>query len=228
MRILLADDHTLFRQMLREVLLSRDKNCVIVGEAADGDEALSLVARYLPDLLLLDYKMPGIGRLSAFCQEVTRQSLATRILVASGYEEEEIAREAAVGGAYGYILKGAPITALLSAITTVQAGGIWVDPHLPRGVFHAFLSYKQGKTEKLRQLSRQELQILSLVAKGMANKEIGAHLYISPKTVKNHLTHIFAKLGMAGRQQATLYFHESGEPLSLADGGKKSSGDVEE
>ncbi len=204
--IVLADDHTLFREMLREVLPRKDKAYAITGEAADGAETLKLVTHHHPDLLLLDYKMPDLGRLSVFCKEVKRRSPTTRILILSGYAEEEIALEAAVGGAQGYILKGTPIADLLTAIATIHEGGIWVDPHLPPHVFHTFLRHEGGgKSRKLANLSRQELKIL-LVLQGMNNKEIGVRLNISQRTVKNHLTHIFDKLGVVSRQEAARYF----------------------
>jgi DNA-binding NarL/FixJ family response regulator len=150
--------------------------------------------------------MPGLGRLSTFCKEVTQRSPATRILIVSGYTEEEVALEAAVGGAQGYIWKGASITDLLSALTTIHAGGVWADPHLPPQVFDTFLHQRGNGADNLGELSRQELKILSLMAQGMNNKEIGARLHISKKTVKNHLTHIFAKLGVFSRLQAALCF----------------------
>jgi DNA-binding NarL/FixJ family response regulator len=215
LRILLADDHALFREMLTEVLRRKTETYTVIGEARDGAEVLTLVAHHQPDLLLLDYKMPHVGRLSTFCQDVIQRSPASRILIVSGYVGEKIALEAAVGGARGYILKGASIADLFSAITTVQAGGVWVDPQLPRQVFHTFLNQGGRTAENLGQLSRQELQILSLVSQGMNNKEISARLCISLKTVKNHLTHIFAKLGVANRQQATLTF------LAKSDEGPK-------
>ncbi len=206
LRILLADDHSLFREMLTEMLRRKTEIYTVIGEARDGAEVLTLVASHQPDLLLLDYKMPHVGRLSTFCQDVIQRSPATRILVVSGYVEEKIALEAAVGGARGYILKGASIADLLSTITTIQAGGVWVDPQLPRQVFHTFLNQGGKATTSLGQLSRQELQILSFVSQGMNNQEISARLYISRKTVKNHLTHIFAKLGVTNRRQAALAF----------------------
>ena len=192
--------------MLTEMLGSKTEIYKVIGEARDGAEALALVACHQPDLLLLDFKMPYVGRLSTFCQEVIQRSPATRILIVSGYVGEKIALEAAIGGARGYILKGASIADLLSAITTIQAGGVWVDPQLPRQVFHTFLNQGGKTTENLGQLSRQELQVLSMVSQGMNNKEISARLYISKKTVKNHLTHIFAKLGVTNRRQAALAF----------------------
>jgi two-component system, NarL family, response regulator DevR len=205
-QILLADDHTLFREMLAEVLSTKKQSYAIIGEAVDGEEALDLVIRHRPHLLLLDYDMPGVGRLSDFCQTVTHYSRTTQILVVSGFAKEEIALEAAIGGAQGYVLKGAPIADLLTAIDTVHTGGVWVDPHLPLQVFRTFLKQGGQKTEGLEQLSRQELQVLVLVSQGLHNREIGARLYISQKTVKNHLNHIFAKLGVTGRRQAAFSF----------------------
>jgi DNA-binding NarL/FixJ family response regulator len=205
-QILLADDHALVREMLREVLSHRGDAYAVVGEAAEGPQALDLVACCHPDLLLLDYKMPGLGRLSAFCKGVACRSPATRILILSGYAEEEVALEAAIGRAKGYILKDAPIADLLRAIDSVHAGGVWVDPHLPPKVFHTFLHRSGGRAKNLEKLTRQELRILSLVAQEMGTREISAHLHIGQKTVRNHLAHVFAKLGVVNRQQAALYF----------------------
>jgi len=205
-QILLADDHALFREMLAEVLSHKGHIYRIIGETDDGEEALQLVARHKPDLLLLDYDMPRVGRLSSFCQTVTQHSPTTRTLIVSGYAKEEIALEAAVGGACGYILKGARIANLLDAIATVQAGGVWVDPHLPPHMFRVFLSQIGKTATHLGQLSRQELHVLALVTQGLSNKEIGTRLYISQKTVKNHLSHVFTKLGVTNRRQAALAF----------------------
>ena len=214
-RILLADDHLLFREMLRETLGRRGETYTVVGEAAKGAEILTLLTQHQPDLLLLDYKMPGLGRLSTFCQEVTRCSPTTRILLVSGYTEEAIVLEAAAGGAQGYLMKGAPLADLFSAIAAIQAGGIWVDRRLPSPTSHAFL-LQRGKGAESK-LSRRELHILSLVAQGMSNREIGVHLRICQKTVKNHITHLFAKLGVATRQQAALTFGAEKKPSDQSD-----------
>jgi DNA-binding NarL/FixJ family response regulator len=207
-KIILADDHLMFREMLLHILTFRGDKYIILAEAADGGDTLALVSRYLPDILLLDYKMPGIGRLSAFCKEVLHRSPATRILVLSGYSEEEIALEAALGGAKGYIVKGASVASLLNALTILQRGGIWVDPSLPPVVFHAFLEQKGKKFEKIGKLSRRELEVISLVVQGMTNQQVSSRLHIDKRTVKNHLTHVFQKLGVRDRQQAADLFFQ--------------------
>ena len=209
-RILIADDHALFREMLREMLPRKKRAYTVIGEAEDGNQILSLVTRYHPDLLLLDYRMPGLGSLASFCRKVARRSPHTSTLLLTGFAEEGIALEAAVGGAKGYVLKGAPVADLLSAIATIHAGGIWVDPHLPRQIFRSFLRHSGEHAEALAKLTRQELKILSLVAHGMNNPKIGSRLHISEKTVKNHFTHIFAKLGVADRQKAVSLFLRPG------------------
>ncbi len=114
--------------------------------------------------------------------------------------------EAAIGGAKGYLMKGAPITDLLTAIITIQAGGIWVDSYLPRNVISTFLRHSGKRAENLVKLTPQELKILTLIAHRMHNKEIGSRLNISEKTVKNHITHIFAKLKVSSRKQAVNQF----------------------
>jgi DNA-binding NarL/FixJ family response regulator len=205
-KIILADDHCMFREMLLNVLTYRCENCVVMAEAANGTDTLDLLARYLPDLLLLDYKMPGLGRLSVFCKQALRCSPDTRIIVLSGYSDEEIVVEAALGGAKGYVVKGASVTDLIGAIKVVRMGGLWVDPNLPPSAFHAFLERRKVRAKKITKLSRRELQVLSHVAQRMSNRDIGSRLHIDKRTVKNHLTHIFTKLDVSNREQAARLF----------------------
>jgi DNA-binding NarL/FixJ family response regulator len=207
-RIVIADAQALFREILSEVLTLKDDTYKLVGGAEDADEALTQVMRHQPDILLLDYRIPGLDRLSAFCMRVGRQSPATRIMLVTGFAEEKIALEAAAGNVRAYVLKGATIADLLAAISMVRAGGIWIDEHLPQDVYRAFLRRSRKQSEKLVKLTRQELKIFSLVAQGQRNQEIASRLYISEKTVKNHLTRIFAKLKLTDRVQATDLFYE--------------------
>ena len=137
-KVILADDHRMFREMLLSVLAHKGENYVVMAEAATGKDTLDLLGHYLPDLLLLDYKMPGVSRLSAFCRQVAHRSHTTRILIVSACAEEEVVLEAIIGGAQGYILKDASVAEILSAIATIQRGEPWVDPRLPASVFQAF------------------------------------------------------------------------------------------
>jgi two-component system NarL family response regulator/two-component system response regulator DegU len=201
-KIVLADDHSMFREMLLNVLAYRGENCVVMAQTGNGTDALALISRYLPDVLLLDYDMPGVGRLSGFCQETLRRSPQTRIIVLSGYAKSEIALEAAVGGARGYVVKGASVNDLLAAVKVVRMGGRWIDPNLPTPAFQAFTQPRRNRGGKIGKLSRRELQVLSHVAQRMSNRDIGSRLHIDRRTVTNHLTHIFSKLGVSNRHQA--------------------------
>src|SRR4249919_1944811 len=126
-RILIADDHIMFTDMLQYTLANQQERYDVVGIASDGETALALTVSHRPDLLLLDCEMPKLGRLACFCQTLFRQSPETKILVIGSQTEEEYAIEAAVGGAHGYISKAAPVADLCTAIVTVHAGGIWAD-----------------------------------------------------------------------------------------------------
>lgn len=206
-KIVIADDHMMFRETLRHLFLNRAENLVVMAEAEDGADTLSAVSRYKPDVLLLDCQMPATCRFSSFCKEIITRSPTTRILVLTGYSDGQFALEAAIGGARGYVVKGDSIKDLLDAIITVNEGGIWVCPKLTRDVFAAFLRHEVNRENKnLEKLSRQELRILAFVAKAMSNREIAKRIHISQKTVKNHLTRIFRKIGVASRQQAAAYF----------------------
>ena len=206
-RILLAGDHILLRQAVREHLDRKGGGAgVVVSEAGDGVEIMDMLTRHCPDVVILQYKMHGLGRLSKFCNEICRQCTTTRILVITGYSEEEAALEAATGRVHGYLTNRAPLTELSEAIDTLMAGGLWLDPRLPRGLFQMFLNGADNGRAKLRRLSRQELRILSLLAQDKSNKEISSELHISKKTVKNHVTHVLGKLGVRNRQEARRYF----------------------
>jgi DNA-binding NarL/FixJ family response regulator len=210
--VLLADDHTLLRQMLRAALASDEAAYAVTGEASEAGEALRRVGEHRPNLLLLDYDLPGLGPLSVFCQDVARLSPETRILVLGGLDEPQVALEAAVAGAHGYISKRSRARELLTAFASLAAGGIWVDPRLPEDTFHVFLERTPHTVGDLGKLTRQELRVLTLIAQGMSNRQTAAHLNISRKTVTNHLTHIFAKLGVADRHRAILHFLGAGHP----------------
>lgn len=209
-KVVIADDHTLFREGIKR-MLSLEKDILVVGEASKGDEVTKLVERTKPDILLLDLKMPK-GDIVQTLLEVKDINPATKVLVLTAFSEDENILNAAKGGARGYVLKGIDFSTLLRAIKTVHSGGVWIDKELPAA--DAFEEIAQDQftdlgdaredNEAVKMLTRRELEILRLVAEGLTNEEIGKKIFISEKTVKTHLTNIFDKLKVNNRFKAAL------------------------
>ncbi len=209
-KVVIADDHTLFREGIKR-MLSLEKDILVVGEASRGDEVAKLVERTKPDVLLLDLKMPK-GDIVQTLLEVKDINPATKVLVLTAFSEDENIFNAAKGGARGYVLKGIDFSTLLRAIKTVHGGGLWIDKELPAA--EAFEEIAQDQADDLgdaredsgaiKTLTRRELEILRLVAEGLTNEEIGKKIFISEKTVKTHLTNIFDKLKVNNRFKAAL------------------------
>lgn len=209
-RIVVADDHEMFREML-SIALPRGGEFQIVGEAADAEDVRAVVARVRPDVLLLDYKMPLVKNFSRLVGDLREICERTYVIVLSGTASLDVARQASDGGASGYVLKSTQLSAVADAVRTVAAGGIWVDPSLPRKVFDVFqrqahLSEGRGDSG-LAALTRREREVLACVAQGISNHEIAQRLCISEPTVKTHLTRIFAKLDVKNRLSAALAFY---------------------
>jgi DNA-binding NarL/FixJ family response regulator len=208
-KVVVADDHTLFRDGLKKIL-SLEKDILVVGEAARGDEVVKVVERGKPDVLLLDLRMPKGDPVQTLL-EVKERSPATRVLILTAYAEDDSIMNAAKGGARGYLLKGADYATLLQAIKRVHKGELWIDKDIP--VADTFEEIALGQLEPItplqhddavESLTRRELEILRLVAEGMTNEEIGKKIFISEKTVKTHLTNIFDKLKVNNRFKAAL------------------------
>ena len=209
-KVVIADDHALFRDGLRKIL-SLEKDILVVGEAATGDEIPKAVERAKPDILLLDVKMPK-GDVVQSLLDVAARSPTTRVIVLTAYSEEENVLNAAKGGARGYVPKGVPSATLLQAIKVVQNGGCWIDKEIPSWeTFEEIVEAQSDSLEAPRQLdesikalTKREMEILRLVAEGLTNEEIGKKIFISEKTVKTHLTNIFDKLKVNNRFKAAL------------------------
>ena len=209
-KVVIADDHALFRDGLRKIL-SLEKDILVVGEAANGDEATKVAERTKPDILLLDLKMPK-GDLVQNLLDVAARTPATRILVLTAFSDDENVLNAAKGGAKGYVSKGVPSATLVQAIKAVHGGRSWVDKEIPS--WEAFEEIAGGERtvretaepvdESVHSLTKRELEILRLVAEGLTNEEIGKKIFISEKTVKTHLTNIFDKLKVNNRFKAAL------------------------
>jgi RNA polymerase sigma factor (sigma-70 family) len=208
-RVLLADDHTMFREMLR-IALSRQPDIQVVGEAGDGRELIERASRTRPDVALVDYKMPFVRNFTALLEELRHEHPEVKVLVLSGFESSDIATRAANGGARGYLLKTTRLDTVTEAIRTVADEGIWIDPNLPRNTFDVFqrnTSVRNAQADGLEDLTRREREVLTCVAAGISNREIAKKLSISEQTVKTHLTRIFAKLQVTNRLAAALAFY---------------------
>ncbi len=203
-RVLLADDHPIFRDGLRKLLGDAD-DVAIIGEASDGNECIRLLGKLKPDILLLDLRMPDKDGL-AVLEEVNFDSLPTRVIVLTAAEDDRDVIRAMRLGARGVILKQSATDLLLKGIRKVHSGEIWLDNRMTAEVMKAFAkSAEAGPRREKPLLSDREKEIVQLVAQGYRNREIGEKLFISEQTVKNHLHNIFDKLGVSDRLELALY-----------------------
>jgi two-component system nitrate/nitrite response regulator NarL len=203
-RILLADDHPIFRDGVRR-LLEQEDSVVIVGEASNGNECVSMLSKLKPDILLLDLRMPDKDGL-AVLEEVNFDSIGTRVIVLTATEDDNDVVRAMRLGARGVVLKQSATDLLLKSILKVQSGEIWLDNRMTAEVMRAFSkSSESGPRREKPLLSDREREIVQLVAQGFRNREIGEKLFISEQTVKNHLHNIFDKLGVSDRLELALY-----------------------
>jgi two-component system response regulator DegU len=208
-KVVLADDHALFREGLRRIL-SLEKDVLVVGEASRGDEIAKVVERTKPDVLLLDLKMPK-GDVVQTLLQVNDRNPSTKVIILTAFSEDENILNAAKGGAKGYVMKGVSSSTLLQAIKAAHNGGLWIDRETPSAeAFEEIAQAQHGKAateqanEPMNSLTKREVEILRLVAEGLTNEEIGKRIFISEKTVKTHLTNIFDKLKVNNRFKAAL------------------------
>jgi DNA-binding NarL/FixJ family response regulator len=201
-RIVIADDHPIFRAGLLG-LLSAQEDFEVVGEAANGKEAVSVVRHAAPEVLLVDLQMPELDGVSAI-REIRSIAPNTRILVLTTYDSDGDILRAVEAGASGYLLKDTPREELFKAIRATARG----DSALSPAVASKLIGRARGPVD--RSLSARELEVLTLVARGVSNKIIGKDLRISEATVKTHLLHIFAKLGVDDRTAAVTAAMERG------------------
>ena len=199
-RILLADDHTMFRQGLKE-MLSTDGEMLVVGEAENGSMAAALAAEENPDVVILDVEMPGISAAETL-EALLALSPAPRVLIVSMYDSPRLVRDLLGRGASGYLVKSASLEELLTAVRRAarapqDSGGENVILAVPRSV----LEKVEGDEEE--RLSGREQEILLLAARGLSNREIAAKLHISEATVKRHLANVYEKMGVGSRGEAS-------------------------
>ena len=206
-RILIADDHPIFRDGLKR-LLEAEHGFKVIGEACDGVEAVSLVRQLRPEILLLDLAMPRRPGLEAL-RELSTESLSVRVILLTAAAEKEQIVEALQLGARGVVLKDSATQILLKAIHAVMNGEYWVGRESVSNLVQYLRSLIDSSSAASRQkrygLTPRELEIISAVVAGYANKEIAEHFKISEDTVKHHLSNIFDKLGVSTRLELALF-----------------------
>jgi NarL family two-component system response regulator LiaR len=219
--VLIVDDHAVVRQGLRAFLES-EEDIEVVGEAADGTEAVQKVQELLPDVVLMDLVMPDMDGITA-TRRISETSPNSRVLVLTSFSEDEKVFPSIKAGAMGYLLKDVPAEDLGRAIRSVAGGGFLLHPDIAKKVLDEF-SLIRSETPPLTRLTPREIEVLTLIARGRSNKEIARDLSISIKTVKTHVSNILSKLHMMDRTQAALYAVRQGlVPPKEATGPKTRS-----
>ena len=207
-RVLLVDDHAVVREGLRNFLALQD-GLEIVGEASDGNEAIEQAQRLEPDVILMDLVMPGLDGIGAM-RQLRARSPASRVIVLTSFLEDERVLPAIQAGAAGYLLKNVAPAELARAIRAAHAGEAIIDPTAAARLVQAIADDARPRIEEPERLTRRERDVLELIARGQSNKRIALELGISEKTVKTHVGHLLAKLGVTDRTQAALMAVEEG------------------
>ncbi|GHE36056.1 DNA-binding response regulator [Streptomyces longispororuber] len=210
--MLIADDEALVRAGLRRILESAPA-LTVVGEAADGADAVRAAARYRPDVLLMDVRMPGMDGLAAAARAAAAPG-APKVVMLTTFDLDEYVHDALRAGAVGFLLKDTPPRDLIAAVHTVAAGGAMLAPTVTRRLIRHYATGVPARTEQARDrltaLTDREKEVLRAVARGLSNAETGRALFMSEATVKAHVSRTLAKLGVANRVQAAIVAYEAG------------------
>jgi DNA-binding NarL/FixJ family response regulator len=203
-RILIADDHAMLREGMRN-LLSQEKDFDVIGEAANGEEAVRLSKELKPDIVIMDIVMPKLNGVEA-TKQIKQVSPSTALLILTAYSDIRYIIGLLEAGACGYLLKNSPGKDVVKAIRAVRSGESVLDPEVTRKLVQrlASLSRSPDERESGSQLTTREMEILKWAAHGLSNKEMSEKLFISLRTVKAHMTNIFNKLGCSSRTDAII------------------------
>jgi DNA-binding NarL/FixJ family response regulator len=211
-RVLIADDHELVRDGLRAVLDAQE-DIEVVGEAADGEEALARASELGPDVVLMDIRMPRLDGIEATRRLVAAGETAPRVLVLTTFDLDEYVFEALRSGAGGFMLKDARPAQLADAVRTVARGEALLAPTVTRRLIERYVRRRPADVTlaaRFQELTDRELEVLQLLTRGLSNAEIGARLFLSAATVKTHVTRLLAKLHVRDRVQAVVLAYEAG------------------
>jgi DNA-binding NarL/FixJ family response regulator len=208
-RIFIADDHAVYRWGLR-TFLDSEPDMEVVGEAATGKEVVECATEVRPDIILMDIQMPGINGIEA-TRRIIEANQEIGVVILTMYEDDDSVFSAMRAGARGYVLKGAHPSEILKVLRAVARGEAYFGPEIARRIVDFFSAPKVASPkEAFPELTSREREILDLIAQGRTNAEIAARLFVSPNTVRNHISHIFAKLQVADRAEAIVRAREAG------------------
>jgi DNA-binding NarL/FixJ family response regulator len=211
-RVLLADDQRLVRSGFR-LILKAEPDIEVVGEASDGLEAVQAARELVPDVVLMDVRMPNVDGIEATRRILRGDEPRPRVIVLTTFDLDEYVYAALCAGASGFLLKDAPEEQLLAAIRVAADGGALFAPSVTRRLIERFAALGQAASApppELGELTARELEVLRLVARGLSNAEIAAELVVSEHTVKTHVAHVLRKLNLRDRVQAVVAAYESG------------------
>jgi two-component system, NarL family, response regulator LiaR len=200
-RVLIVDDHAVVREGLRTFLELQD-DMQVVGEAGDGDDAVAVAERVLPDVVLMDLVMPGVDGIEAM-RRLRRQVPSARAIVLTSFVDEERILPAIRAGAAGYLIKNVDPQELARAVRMAADGETLIDPTVASRLVEVLAD--EHDAPRPEQLTPREQEVLELIGRGYSNKRIAFELGVAEKTVKNHVSHVLSKLGVADRTQAALY-----------------------
>jgi DNA-binding NarL/FixJ family response regulator len=211
-KVLIADDQALVRGGLRKIIES-EPDMRVVGEAADGVEAVEAAARAKPDVALMDIRMPRLDGIEATRRIVARAGEEVRVLILTTFGLDEYVYEALRAGASGFMLKDSPPEELVDAVRVVSTGAALLAPAVTRSVIEEFARRsprQEVDSPRLAELTERELEVLKLLTRGRSNAEIAADLVVSEATSKTHVAHVLMKLGVRDRVQAVIFAYECG------------------
>lgn len=204
--VLIVDDHSLVRQGLKQIL-ELEQDIRIVGQAGDGEEALVKVQQLKPDVVLLDINMPKLNGIQTL-RRLKDIDKTTRVIMLTFHEDQEYLYETINLGANGYVLKDSESESLISAVRDVYKGSSYIQPSLASNLVKEFNRGQSLGDSRDNKMTRREYEVLTLIAEGLNNKEIACSLFISEKTVKNHVSNIFKKIDVNDRTQAAIYAYK--------------------
>jgi DNA-binding NarL/FixJ family response regulator len=210
-RVVLVDDQALIRTGFKMILETED-DIEVVGEASDGEQAISMTRSVRPDVVLMDVQMPTMDGLEATGRIVRDANIPSRIVILTTFERDDYVFEALRAGASGFLLKNAPSEELVHAVRVVAAGDALLAPSVTRKVIEGFIRRPASRSNEveLQRLTERETEILQLLATGKSNSELAAHLFVGEGTIKTHVSSVLTKLGLRDRMQAVIFAYESG------------------